>query len=71
VGDGWKVGGQPIWDAPQKAWFHVPNVEEIVAALEEAYQLGRTKSQKAVDFAAAYEADAVWDKHWRPILAKY
>jgi hypothetical protein len=71
VGDGWKVGGQPIWDAPQKAWFHVPNVEEIVAALEEAYQLGRTKSQKAADFAAAYEADAVWDKHWRPILAKY
>ena len=71
VGDGWRIDGQPQWDAPQKAWFHVPNVESIVSALEEAYQQGRIRSQKAQDFAAAYEADRVWAEHWRPILAKY
>jgi glycosyltransferase involved in cell wall biosynthesis len=71
VGDGWRIDGQPQWDAPQKAWFHVPNVESIVNALEEAYQQGRIRSQKAQDFAAAYEADRVWAEHWRPILAKY
>jgi glycosyltransferase involved in cell wall biosynthesis len=23
VGDGWKIGGQPLWDAPKKTFFHV------------------------------------------------
>jgi hypothetical protein len=68
VGDGWLIGGQPLWDAPQKCWFHVPSVPEIVDALEDAYQRGRGRSKKATEFAKEYGADSVFKHHWKPIL---
>jgi hypothetical protein len=75
VGDGWLVGGQPLWDAPQTSWFHVPSVPEIVDALEQAYNRGKGRSKKATEFAKDYGADAVFNNHWKPILetlsAKY
>jgi len=67
-GDGWLIGGQPYWDAPQKSWFHVPSVPEIVEALNQAYKRGRGSSQKAIDFAKAYDADLVFDNQWKPTL---
>lgn len=67
-GDGWLIGGQPYWDAPQKSWFHIPSVPEIVDALEQAYNRGRGVSQKAIDFAKAYEADFVYENEWKPTL---
>lgn len=67
-GDGWLIGGQPYWDAPQKSWFHVPSVPEIVEALNQAYERGRGTSQKALDFAKAYEADLVFNDQWKPVL---
>jgi glycosyltransferase involved in cell wall biosynthesis len=69
-GDGWLIGGQPLWNAPQKAWFHLPSVPEIVDALEQAYNRGRVKSEKAVEFAKQYDADTVYETHWKPALAK-
>ena len=68
VGDGWLVDGQPLWDAPQSSWFHMPSVPGIVDALEQAYQRGRGRSQKAQDFAKAYNADTVFNKYWKPAL---
>jgi glycosyltransferase involved in cell wall biosynthesis len=70
VGDGWLVQGQPFWDYHQKAWFNIPNVNSIVEALEAAYARGRGVSQKALDFAAGYGADVVYDTYWKPVLAK-
>lgn len=67
-GDGWLIGGQPYWDAPQKSWFHVPSVPEIVDALEQSYNRGRGTSQKAIDFAKQYEADFVYESQWKPTL---
>jgi glycosyltransferase involved in cell wall biosynthesis len=67
-GDGWLVEGQPLWDAPQTSWFNIPNVSKIVEALEESYQRGRGRSQKAIDFAKDYNADAVFSKYWKPTL---
>jgi hypothetical protein len=67
-GDGWKIGGQPYWDAPQKSWFHIPSVPEIVDALEQAYNRGRAKSDKAAEFAKQYEADYVFETEWKPTL---
>jgi glycosyltransferase involved in cell wall biosynthesis len=66
--DGWKISGQPYWDAPQKSWFHIPSVPEIVEALTQAYNRGRGTSQKSVDFAKQYDADLVYEKHWKPTL---
>ena len=68
VGDGWLIEGQPLWDAHQVSWFNVPNVPKIVEALEAAYQRGQGRSQKAIEFAKAYNADVVFDKYWKPAL---
>ena len=68
VGDGWKIGGQPLWDAPQKAFFHVPNIGEIVDALQESYERERVRSEKAIEFAKQYEANFVYETYWKPTL---
>lgn len=68
LGDGWLIDGQPLWDAPQSSWFHMPSVPKIVESLEAAYQRGQGRSQKAIDFAKAYNADVVFDKYWKPAL---
>ena len=67
-GDGWLIGGQPLWDAPQKSFFHVPSIPEIVSALDEAYIKADDRSIKAIDFATQYEADAVFEKYWTKAL---
>lgn len=67
-GDGWIVDGQPFWDPAQRSWFLTPSVPAILNSLEEAYQRGRGRSQKAVDFAKQYEADAVYESHWKPAM---
>ena len=70
VGDGWCVEGQPEWDPHQGSWFFSPNVAEIINALEAAYAAPRGPSEKAIEFAAAYDADRVYAEHWRPILER-
>lgn len=68
VGDGYLIEGQPLWDAMQTSWFQIPNVPKIIEALEDAYQAGRFRSKKAIDFAKNYEADLVFDQYWIPTL---
>ena len=70
IGDGWKVGGQPLWDASQSAWFNVPNVQDMVTALNEAYERkGDGKSDTARAFIVEnYDADTVFENAWRPLL---
>jgi glycosyltransferase involved in cell wall biosynthesis len=71
VGDGWVVDGQPLWDANQDSWFFTPHVHHIVQALEDAYARERgATSEDALAFAKDYEADAVYAKHWRPIMQR-
>ncbi len=66
--DSFLVGGQPQWDSGQDAWWQIPNVPSIVSALEEAYKLGKGRSQTAIDFASDFDVDKVWSKYWLPIL---
>lgn len=69
VGDGWTVDGQPWWDALQDAWFHVPRIAAIVERLEVAYERpGR--SQQAIEWAARYDADRVFEQEWVPVLGR-
>ena len=68
VGDGWLVDGQPFWDPAQKSWFLTPSVASILNALEESYRRERGTSQKAVDFAKQYDADTVYESHWKPAM---
>jgi glycosyltransferase involved in cell wall biosynthesis len=69
-GDGWLVDGQPLWDPNQHSWFFTPNVSQIVSSLREAYERKRGKSEKAIAFAAAYDADVVYEEHWRPAMER-
>jgi glycosyltransferase involved in cell wall biosynthesis len=68
VGDGWTVKVQPSWDDPQQAWFFTPIVASIVDAMTEAYERGQGRSTKAIEFAAQYDADVIYNSHWHPIL---
>jgi hypothetical protein len=70
VGDGWLVECQPLWDEPQRSWFSVPNIPQIVRALATAYEQPRGKSEKAIEFAKGYGAEHVWQEYWLPALAQ-
>ena len=69
VGSGWAVDGTPDWDEGQGAWFHIPSVDGILAALREAYA-GEGNPDNAREKALQYDHDLVYDTHWRPILAE-
>ena len=69
-GDGWLVQTQPEWDPMQDSWFATPLVGSIVDALKSAYAAGGGHSDKAVEWSAEYEADYVFEKYWKPVLAK-
>jgi hypothetical protein len=69
VADGWIVDGQPCWDPMQGAWWMMPNIPSTLEALEAAYQRGKSgPSQKAIDGMREYDADVVFNTHWKPIL---
>lgn len=70
-GAGWKVGCRPYWTG-QASWMGVPDVPEIVDALEECHDLSdqdrKALSLKAVEHAAQYDADRVLTEHMLPAL---
>lgn len=66
--DSWKIDGQPFWDEPQAAFFQIPAVNRITAALEDSYLNARGHSEKAVEFAKQFDVDHVWNWHWLPFL---
>jgi glycosyltransferase involved in cell wall biosynthesis len=69
-GAGWKVGGT-LWDhAMAEAFWMKPDVDQIVAALEEAYEAHDdfTIRERARQFAVQYDADKVLTDYWVPAL---
>jgi hypothetical protein len=59
-----------LWDEPQRSWFSVPNIPQIVRALSTAYEQPRGKSDRAIQFAKGYGAEHVWQEYWLPALAQ-
>lgn len=68
VGDGWQCSSQPFWDATQRAFLHTPITESILGCLESAWLAPRATSQDALNLANRYQADQVFNDHWKPIL---
>jgi glycosyltransferase involved in cell wall biosynthesis len=66
------VSGDPYWDALQMAWFILPSVDGVHAALEHEYaRRGDNElSEAAREFALDYDADLVTVQHWEPALEK-
>lgn len=67
----WKVEGMPFWDEPQTAWFKIPIVDNIVSALELAYQAERGVDEISVKFASDFEDGKVWQEKWQPFWSDY
>ena len=68
AGAGWAVDYQPFWDSHQKSWFCTPSVPSIVEALIASYEAPRGVCKEAVAFASQYDADSVFESHWKPIM---
>jgi glycosyltransferase involved in cell wall biosynthesis len=69
--DSWLVDGQPFWDEPQAAFFHVPSIPSIKNALELAYQAPRGESKASIDFAKQFDVERVWNWYWMPFLREF
>jgi glycosyltransferase involved in cell wall biosynthesis len=67
---GWAVGVDPDWDPRQGADFGKPRLPAIIACLNEAYERRDDVTLRDAAYAkgAQFDADAVFDAHWRPIL---
>ena len=70
-GSGWTVETQLYYDLTQGADFGIPIIDDIVAKLELAYAAKGDQSlrDKAVSFAAGYDAEVVYQRDWKPLLA--
>jgi glycosyltransferase involved in cell wall biosynthesis len=69
--DSFLVDGQPFWDEPQAAFYHIPNIGSIVNALKLAYDAPRGVSKASIDFAKDFDADRVFNWYWMPFLRSY
>jgi hypothetical protein len=56
------------WDETQGSWQKSPFVADVIDALESAYSFGEGLRDRAVEFAAAYDADKVMQELWLPVL---
>lgn len=69
--DSYLVEGQPFWDEPQQAFYQIPLLSSIVAALELSYKAPRGISQKSIDFASEFDVERVWSWYWLPFLRDF
>jgi glycosyltransferase involved in cell wall biosynthesis len=67
---GWLVSGDRWWDGAQLAFGIMPSVDSIYECLEHAYEArgDETLRERAVEFAATYDADRVAKLYWEPAL---
>lgn len=70
-GTGWLVSGTPFWAADHDAFRVRPDVADIAAAYEAAWQAredGVMPREEAREFAARFDADQVALQSWKPVL---
>lgn len=72
-GAGWLVSGSPWWTDGHQSWWARPDVTDIDQAYEAAFHArsrGELPKKPAYDFAQQYDADAVFERYWKPVLAE-
>jgi len=70
-GAGWLASGTPFWAPEHGAMWVRPDVTDITAAYEAAWQAredGTLPRAQARAFAEQYDADRVLAEHWKPAL---
>lgn len=74
VGAGWKIPVVGKQHTPINSFWAIPDVDAIVDALEEAYDLWKagdlrkTMREKAVEFASDFDFDIITEKYLIPLL---
>ena len=66
---GWQVTGQEFYTG-LGSFQMVPNVGEIVMALNDSYQRADMLAEQARNFAVQYEADAVYKRYWQNAIVE-
>jgi len=69
--DSFKISGQPFYDEPQKSFFQIPILADLVEALHKAYKADRGTSAVARSFALQFDVETVWEGSWLPFLREY
>ena len=69
--DGFKISGQPFFDEPQKSFYQIPILADLVEALDKAYKADRGTSTVARSFALQFDTETVWEDYWLPFLRDY
>ena len=75
IGSGWKVSFTTMFDYNQNAGQALPEIGAITDALNGSYVASKDPDereamrQQAIEHAAQYNADKVYDEHWRPFIA--
>jgi glycosyltransferase involved in cell wall biosynthesis len=67
-GAGWLVKGQRWWNPHHRAWWTIPSVTGLTAALGHAAAGHHDPPQAIREHALAYDADHVTKTHWAPLL---
>ena len=67
-GTGWLVRGQRWWNPHHQAWWTIPNVAGLTAALGKAYRGQHASPAVIREHALAYDADNVTKTYWVPAL---
>ncbi len=65
VGPGWLVGCEPEWNRRYESWWGQPKIDELVRALNKAYERAGSKRDAARAFAEPYDMSVVapgWDE---------
>lgn len=71
IGAGWSVTGQLDWDATQSSSYLCASVIDVYYKLEESFRADRVAlAPHAIEFAAQYDIEQVFDTYWKPILDK-
>ncbi len=69
-GTGWLVSGQRWWNPHHRAWWTIPDVRGITAALGKAAAGKHARPEIIREHAMTYDADYVAKAHWAPVLAE-
>src|SRR5208337_1960958 len=71
-GAGYLVSGTPYWSDGHTSMWVRPDISDIDQAYEAAYHAwlnGTLPHKPAIDFAAQFAVDRVFEEHWVPALA--
>lgn len=68
VGAGWRVEGEPWYEASQGSFYQCPSIADITEALLDSVDRAPQMREMARSFAKAYDADLVAEEFWKPAV---